>query len=175
MILVVKIKLTQPLLGELKPDQKGLRRFKKLNGRIHVNILEWQTKLADAAKQLGYTVDVSAVIPQPHYLPASVHTYRRIWSRVHCEVFECFRKGTVLTLEFLIREEQKRCPTPHELKRMFEVCGEYLGLSQWGSKFGYGRFEVMLVAPKNFETEQHAETCTTQNNLYESNGSAEIS
>jgi hypothetical protein len=38
-----------------------------------------------------------------------------------------------------------RPPTKEEVKECFTIIGESIGLSPWGSKFGYGRFIVEEV------------------------------
>lgn len=61
--------------------------------------------------------------------------------------------GTVLTFKLLVpgdpepgTQSRGRTPTELELTRIFETIGEMLGISPWGSRFGYGRFKVVSVA-----------------------------
>ncbi len=143
-MLIVQLRLTSHLLGELRPDRGGIRRFKKDRlGRVFVNQKFWQEQLGLAARNLQVDVDVrGTVTPPPSILPASIHLYRRIYSQVHVELFESFRTGTVLTFDLLVREDLPKCPSLEQLWAIYGFAGEHLGLSQFGSKFGFGRFCV---------------------------------
>jgi hypothetical protein len=134
----------------MKPDHEGKRRFKRNGNMIHVNVTDWREKFTFAARQIGVDLNPLSISPPEKYRPASVHLYNRVFNRVDRELFESFRKGTVLTLDFLIHEEMKKAPTPVELKTMFMIVGEYQGISQWGGKFGFGRFDVLGITPKLF-------------------------
>jgi hypothetical protein len=147
-ILTVKIKLTTPYLGELKPDRGSVRRFKKQGQMIAVNVAQWQEQFRLAARQIGVDFDPKTIQPQAHFRPAAIHLFVRRFNRIQQENFESFRAGTVLTLEFLIREDLPKCPKPSELKTMLMIVGEYFGLSQFGNGFGFGRFKVLSVEPK---------------------------
>lgn len=150
MILVVRIKLTSHLLGELRPDHKQVRRFRKENGNVAVNITQWQEIFREAAQHIGLTIDPKTIEPKSNYRPASIHLYRRVFSRVHTEWFESFRKGTVITFEMVLHEQRPKAPSPHELKAILAFVGEYTGISQFGSKFGFGRFQLLSVDVKDF-------------------------
>lgn len=143
-MLILQLRLTSHFLGELRPDHGGIRRFKKdKQGRAHVNQKFWNDQLALAARNLRLDVDVRETVVAPAAIvPASIHLYRRIYSQVNMELFESFRKGTILTFEMLVREDLPKCPSLDQLHDIFSFTGEYLGLSQFGSKFGFGRFFV---------------------------------
>jgi len=146
MIYIVQVRLMSHWLGELKPDHKGVRRFKTTNARVNVNSQFWQDQLSLAARNLQLDLDVRrTVIPPNGILPASVHLYRRVYSQVNVEYFESFRKGTILTFDLLIRDDLPRHPEGSQLKLLLSFTGQYLGLSQFGSKFGFGRFGLVSV------------------------------
>ena len=152
MLLTVKIRLTRPYLGELKPDNRGVRRFKRFNNGVHVNTAFWQSQLQLAARNIHADVDAKTIQPPREIFPASIHLYRRIFSQVRMELFESFRKGTVLTMDFIVREDLPKCPNPDQFKTMLSFVGEYLGLSQFGSAFGFGLFIVENVELKIYES-----------------------
>lgn len=145
MLVVTQVRLTSPFLGELKPDSKGVRRF-KLNDRrwIAVNQTGWLDDYVLAAMTLKQQVDVrKTVVPPAGIMPASVHLFRRTYSGACVEFFESLRKGAILTFEMLIRDDRPRSPSLDQLRALLAFQGEHCGISQWGKKFGFGRFELV--------------------------------
>lgn len=147
MIVITQVRLTSHILGELKPDDRGIRRFRMNDRRqIHVNQVQWLDDLVFAAHNLKLGLSVrKTVIPPPGIVPASIHLYRRVYSGAKVEFFESMRKGTVLTFELVLQDHLPKCPTLEQLKQILAVHGEYCGISQWGSKFGFGRFVLVDV------------------------------
>ena len=147
MLVVTQVRLTSPFLGELKPDQKGVRRF-NLNDRrwIAVNQTGWLDDCVLAAMTLKQQVDVrKTVVPPTGIMPASIHLFRRTYSGACVEFFESLRKGAILTFEMLIRDDRPRSPSLDQLRAILMFQGEHCGISQWGKKFGFGRFELVEV------------------------------
>lgn len=147
MLITTRLRLTSPFLGSLKLDNKGVRRFETQRGEVVVRIPFWQFQFQIAANELHYDVDAKTIEPPLHFRPATIHLYERIYSRVNVEWFESFKSGTVLTLDFLVKHQEKRAPDPVKLLAIMRFTGDRLGLSQWGSKFGFGRFEVLSLTP----------------------------
>lgn len=145
MIVIVQVRLTSHFLGELKPDNRGVRRFKMDGkGRVAVNQNQWLEDLLFAARTMKLDLKIhSTVTPPEGLLPASIHLHRRTYSGAHVEFFESFRKGTILTFDMLMHEDRPKCPTHNQLRSLMELVGEYRGISQWGNKFGFGRFELI--------------------------------
>ena len=151
MILIIKIRLTSPLLGELAKDAMGVRRFRRDRDDVVVCVPEWQRSYREAARLLGLDVCTDGMMPKSKYRLASVHLYRRIWSGVNVEYFESMRKGTILTMEMVFDEAVRRSPNPTQLKAILGHVGEHIGISQFGSKFGFGRFDVVSIEIKDID------------------------
>lgn len=147
MVIEVRIKLTSPILGELKADANGIRRFKKDAGRIGVNRQAWSSAIKDASGMAGLYVDPTTIIPPANYESPEIRLYRRTYNRMHVEMFEAIQKGTVLTLEFAVMDKIK-APTIEQAQIILATIGAYIGISQFGSKFGFGLFEVLSVTDK---------------------------
>ena len=147
------MRLVKPWLGSNPPDHSGIRRFKTSNGLVFVHSEYWKEQFRIAAMQLHYPIDVNTLYPPPGMEAASIHLFRRIYSKRHVELFESFRAGTVLTFDFMVREDKPRCPDVAQFKNMLQFIGEYLGLSQFGSKFGFGRFQLIDVKLKVYGRE----------------------
>lgn len=148
----VKLRLTSHVLGENQMDHRQIRRFRRFNGEIHVNKKDWRLKIALAARQLQFErpVDVeNTVHPPDSYRPASIYVIRRVFNAQKVEYFEYMKKGNILTIEFMIREDIPKHPNPHQFKAILNLVGNSMGFSQWGSKFGFGRFRVEGMEPKD--------------------------
>jgi hypothetical protein len=76
-------------------------------------------------------------------------------SKMFTTTFEAIRSGAELNVRLLIhssvREEKLRKilrpPTEQESYEIWCMIGLYYGISQWGGKFGFGRFDVMSFTP----------------------------
>lgn len=153
MMLITQIRLTNYFLGELRPDNRQVRRFKKdRQGRIAINQKSWLEQFDLAARNLQMDVNCfRTIVPPVAILPASVHLYRRCYSKVHVELFEAFRTGTVITFELMLRDDLPKCPNLIQLQSILSFTGERLGLSQFGNKFGFGRFSLHALSRANPE------------------------
>jgi len=145
MLTLVRIRLNTPLLGDLSPGRDGIRRFRKEGDMVLINEQTWREQFTQAAGEAHMLVNTEAICPPRTLLPASYHIYTRHYSQVKLDYFESFRKGTVLNMTFMLRENLPKAPTLEQFKTLLSLVGTWLGLSPWGSKFGYGRFEVMDV------------------------------
>lgn len=159
MLLTIKIRLKSPLLGQQatgkSPGAKGtsvqVRRFKKEGDQISIDIPQWLWWFREAANALKMKdVDVSCIRMDSGFRAPALFLHNRRWtqsSKLQQECFESIREGTVLTLPLFIAstEDPKsplRPPTLTEVHQLFAFVGQWLGISPWGGKFGYGRFTV---------------------------------
>jgi len=138
------------MLGELHQDVAGVRRFKKLQGRIAVNTFRYREQFKAACNLLKLTnIDIDTILPEESFESPTIVLYRRIFSRIHVELFEAIQKGCELTMEWGIRDDLPRSPSLEQFSSILSATGKYLGLSQFGTKFGFGRFNVMSVKECN--------------------------
>jgi len=156
MLLQVKIKLTSPLLGD-KMNTGGVRRFTRTaqmrNDEIPLDSALWVWAITQAAESLNlYITGDMFRIPTKIQAP-TLHLYNRRWTtktgKKKVDMFESVRTGSVLTIPILLFSE---VPTSITKDRVVAECdfiaalhlvGTLIGISPWGSKFGYGRFEVL--------------------------------
>lgn len=158
MLVIAQVRLTSHFLGELKPDNRGVRRF-KMNARkpnlVAVNQTGWLDDLVAAAHTMKMGVNVrKTVVPPDGILPASVHLLRRTFSGAHVEFFESFRKGAILTFDLMVHDEKPNCPSMDQLHQILEFTGEHFGISQWGKKFGFGRFSLLKLVDRYPSTDE---------------------
>ena len=147
MIVIVQVRLTSHFLGELKPDSRGVRRFRMGDRQqVSVNQTAWLDDLVFASHSLKLDLNVRKTVQPPQGLiPASIHLYRRVYSGVQVDFFESFRKGTILTFDMLLQDHLPKCPDLLQLEQMMILVGKHCGISQWGRKFGFGRFDVVSL------------------------------
>jgi hypothetical protein len=150
MLLEAKLRLTSPFLGEKRADDRGIRRLLLVNGNVAIRDQAWKETWDTACRHTQIRIaPVCACQPCP-FPPATIHLFRRCYNATNADLFESFRKGTVLTLSFLLDEQIIGCPSPEQVKTLYGFVGEHLGISQWGSKFGFGRFQLISITPKEY-------------------------
>ncbi len=159
----LRIRLTTPFLGATK-GEPTLRFDRGDTGDwLRLNVAQWLHALSEAGKslELPEDMDPTAVTVQPVYRrPSSMVLYRRNYHRdgkaTHV-MHEAINRNVILTVEVFLpgkldSGDSHRPPTAEELRQMFEFIGTYVGLSPWGSKFGYGKFTVESLHPADSRT-----------------------
>lgn len=155
----VRLRLRKAVLGARRSDT-----IRKLDtciedGRTMWEISQphWLWALGEARDALGLA-DVSLDyirLPLRVEVSRAVNPYVRTYRppgggpRVD-EMFESVRSGTVINVKVLVLgtvedgsdTSGKRPPSPEELLDMLDIVGDSIGISPWGSKYGYGRFAV---------------------------------
>jgi hypothetical protein len=166
MVVLVRIKLTKPWLGDLTPDPSGVRRFRRIGKLIKIQPALWREQFQKAAHDTHIRANLQAIKLPESMIPASIHLYTRRYSQVQTDIFESFRKGTVLQTLLHLQCDEPRAVTLDQVRVLMACIGEWHGLSPWGSKFGYGRFEVLEINDTN-------EPNTIQNTDLQAEGIAE--
>lgn len=154
MLYEVKLRVTdQPWLGEQRTRER-VRRFRRdKKNRIAINKTEWQWAFASAAKALRFDIDVATIRTETGFEAPSLNLYTRKYhfkGKPHEEMFESISEGTVLTIPILVMEsreddkegQQQRPPSHEELQDILKFVGRFIGLSPWGTRWGYGTFEI---------------------------------
>lgn len=170
MLLCVKIKLKSPFLGNCRTTDK-IRRFdrsKAFKHNIQVDMVRWNWAMEEAISALELDLDSSAIRVNPTYKAPKLELYVRRWrdgksGKPKEEMFESIKSGAVLTFEMLVvnneepegaspKKETFKKPTIEDMEKILDTVGRLLGLSPWGSKFGYGRFKVLSIEPSTIKT-----------------------
>lgn len=157
MLYTAKLRLTSAMLGD-QQTAEGIRRFNReaaFAEQLQTNEELWSWALGEAAEALNlYEVDMDTIRTAPRYKSPKMVLYTRRWKKngkSYTEMFEAIKAGTDIYIDFMLlrkappgtKELGRRAPTAEELKGMLSVIGMMLGISPWGSKFGYGRFKVV--------------------------------
>lgn len=166
MYVAVTIKLVTRFLADRRTAE-GIRRFrrpKSLDGQIETDMTRINWALAEAVSALNMTEVSPDLIRFAHsYKLPTVELYNHRWrttnkrtgqKQLKTEMFESFRPGAEITFPVLVASKHApgeacdgRPPTIEELYQILDLVGKTLGLSPWGSKFGFGRFKVKSVKP----------------------------
>ena len=156
----LRLRVTKPWLGARR--NKNVRRFDidKIGGKDHLvlDLVMWRWALREAMDAEGLLAESDVdYVSMPTHVPApKIRLYQRVWDPKNPsgrEMFESIQAGTVLTIPIVILSSlpssgpfedalNLRPPTEEEVKRCFSVIGTSIGLSPFGSRFGYGRFIV---------------------------------
>jgi hypothetical protein len=121
---------------------------------VAIDSIEWQWAFASAAKALECDVNVETIRTESGFDAPSICLYNRKYhhnGKPLEEMFESIREGAVITLHVLVMEsgeihgQQYKAPSKEELHWIFDYVGMFIGLSPWGSRWGFGRFEVESI------------------------------
>jgi len=156
MLFEVKLRLTRHMLGQQRTTD-GVRRFTRVrsdDNRISLDLQHWSWALREAATSLHLPVNISTLYPASGIVVPTLVMYTRRWTtkaadgreRPQSEMFEAIRDGTVLTFQLVSTAgpEKSDGPAPDvaQITALLNFVGEFIGISQWGNKYGYGRFRV---------------------------------
>ena len=162
MLIQTKIKVRTSWLGAERTAQQ-IRRFERdtQSTLIRLDLAQWNWALSQAVDALGMDfIDISSIrFPTTIDSPKLELMVRR-WSKTGKgqleEKFESIRSGTHLTFDVLIvtskepaastgGKEDGRPPTIEEFEQIMQFIGKHIGLSPWGNRMGYGRFDVLEI------------------------------
>lgn len=157
----LRCKLISPFLG----DQRSASNVRRLDSTTQDGVTyflpsnaQWRWALKEAMDACGILSesDVDYVRLPTRILMPKTHLYVRVIDRQNPDkrnTFECFQAGTVVSFPILVLGQlenqpainlvKERPPTVEEIRKCFQIIGEDIGLSPWGSKFGYGRFILL--------------------------------
>jgi len=153
------------MLGN-KRTKEGVRRFdraKAFNSHIQLDVAQWLWAIQSAMTAIHMEeLDAQAIrLPLTIDAPA-IDLYTRKWmdgrtKKQKRESFEAIKGGAVITIDVVLLEEPDpadgstrfiQTPTIDEFRKLMTFVGKMLGLSPWGSRFGYGRFSVESIKKK---------------------------
>ncbi len=148
----MSLRLEEPFLGDQFTRTGSPRRFRRASNSewLALSIPQWHWALNTAARALGKRFDADLIRLPESILPPKLVLYNRNFSGPsgqRCvESFEAIPTRAIITLEVMIGmpegKEDDEDATITDVIDMFELVGRTIGLSPWGSRFGYGRFKL---------------------------------
>jgi hypothetical protein len=129
-------------LGAIRKDGKDLFP-RNPEGRVVFLQSWWRAGLGYAAQALcRFQNDVKKIQTAPEVV-GEVSIYKRWYTKEDSWDHECFDTGSVIQVRFCL-PRRLQVADFHEL---LDVAGEYVGISPYGYKQDFGRFEVLEVRP----------------------------
>jgi hypothetical protein len=149
----IRIRLLSHFLGS-RPSEGGCRVFNRLpSGAIGLDYAQWDWSIRNAAKDLfPEGIDLECIKPARGWSVKhdQITLYNRQYNKSGkqvMEVFEAIAPGQIISIDCHIAIQRDksgaRQPDITDVIAMLDFVGEYYGLSPWGAKFGYGRFETI--------------------------------
>ena len=146
MLLAARIRVNSAWLGEKNSDGGGVRRFKKDgSGNLELNPDHVREQFRRAALNCGLPGKLAATLMIQPIFPPTIRLYDRRVTAVRQEQFESLRKGTQFGFEIFVDESRPAHPTEEQVDVLLRMIGQHFGLSPFGSKFGFGRFELLSL------------------------------
>jgi hypothetical protein len=160
MQLTCQIRLRTPVLGDRRTREQTRLFSKDGHNNWLISIPQWRWAFSEAISDMKLTnINPDYIRFESAIRLPKIEMYERRWSdnknKQSSEIFESIRKNTKLTFRIIVTSELEpgtysrkdtQPPTIPEIELILKYIGEMLGLSPWGSKFGYGRFTVLDVS-----------------------------
>lgn len=154
MLYIAKIKLTTPVLAA-QATSDCIRKFKRIGDGISFDPVLWGWLLENAAAGCHLDdVDLECIRPPSELVVNRIEIYNRRWDN-KSEKFESIKAGSLLDLPLMLTTRHPHStssatipPDLAILRQLLEFMGARLGISPWGSKFNYGRFNVISITEK---------------------------
>lgn len=157
MLYELKMRLTSPWLGQQRTNQHVRRFRREKDGRLMIDTAQWQWALQEAAEALHIEdIDIATIRTESGFDAPTLQLFNRRYShkgKPHEEMFESIRENTILTFNILVTKplpivgesNGQRQPDIDELNKLFGFVGKMIGLSPWGTRFGFGKFTVEQI------------------------------
>lgn len=158
MMYELKIRLTSQMLGDVRTHEK-VRRFERCrrSSDLQPDAVMWRWALKEAKESLRLNVHTDCIMIPPAIRAPRLDLYKRKYRKpgkreMTFEEFEAINIGAILTITLQVNSADPKkkdavSPGRLELEQLFRFIGKFIGLSPWGNKFDFGRFEVLSVTP----------------------------
>lgn len=149
MLFDIRICLTSELLGEQRQGEvRRLRRESK--DVVSVPLAHWQWAFQEAAETMHLPINPATLSPEPGIRCPTIVLYRRTYTHKgvkQAEMFEAVRKGAQLSFQLATLHHVQNTIPPNvgDVQKLMIYVGKFIGISQWGNQYGFGRFEVLDI------------------------------
>ena len=142
MLLINELKLTTPILGCKQVSGRPRQLLRDREGRPGLVDAVWQKHFEQAAQELDITYSREMVTLPTGYEAGVFEEFLRSYSRFKKERFESIPKGQTIKFECMLMDTML---APSDFAKILSIVGTQFGLSQFGNRFGFGRFKVELI------------------------------
>ena len=134
-----RIRYKTHCLGARKDPKTGIRRFFVKDGKVIPLRRYWEEPFLDLAKTLFLPEDLSVSFGDGFRAP-QLMLWKRRFNRMRKEEFEIINKGCVITVPFKMSSASPI--TSQDAEKLWKLVSQFYGLSDFGAKFGFGKFEL---------------------------------
>lgn len=146
------------MLGAVRDNKSGVFCFERARGNRAAAVLgskEWSWLWNEAwdVGDIDREIYRDAIRMEHRLILPSLMLFPRSIGETRVQ-HESIREGTILTLSGTVvspepataKNSKSRKPTLDETRLALQYMGDMLGISPWGKKFGYGRFDLHEIS-----------------------------
>lgn len=142
MILKNEIKLKTPILGCKLSPSRPRQLLRDVMGKPGLVEIVWQRHFKSAAQDLDIEYQSDMIVFPTGIDADKFEEHLRQYSKFQRERFESIPVDAQVTFEVMLMEDRL---APSDYARILSVVGERYGVSQFGNRFGYGRFDIVTI------------------------------
>jgi hypothetical protein len=152
MEVVATVRFVTPCLGNVRGERLDCM-LRGRDGRVLLLQSWWRSGLGYAAQALCRWVDEVGQIQTAPEVDGRLEIYRRFYGPKDFKEHEAFLAGREIMVKFCLPPKM----TLEDFRELLSVAGQYVGISPYGYKQDYGRFEVVDVKPyrRSHDGESH--------------------
>ena len=150
MILYNELVLKSPFLGSRRVKGRPREIVRYTDNKPGLIPEVWHEAFRLAASDLGVQYFQDALILPQSFNASAFEEYTRTFSKVNKERFEAIPKGAKIWFDVHLFENKM---SPNTYAKLLSIVGKQYGMSHWGNKFGYGRFDVALIKRKKVDVQ----------------------
>lgn len=142
MEVTAKLEFTRPCLGSIRREDCDLLQRDR-DGNVIFLTSWWRGAMGEAARAINrYHRHVEQIYPKLQ-IDGPVKKIKRHYGKGpnDWKWHECFDEGAVITVRFAIPNKMKI----GQFTELLEATGDYIGVSPYAWRKGYGRFRVLEV------------------------------
>jgi len=140
MEVVATIRFTTPCLGNVRGAVNKMQRNR--DGKVIFLQTWWRSGLGYAAQALNMASKEAIKIQSDPVVEGETVVHRRYYGPANYQEHEAFGVNSEIRVRFSL----PRGMTPESFLALLDMAGRYVGISPYGYKDDYGRFEVVSVS-----------------------------
>lgn len=142
MEVIVTLRFITPCLGDERREVRDMM-HRDADGNIVFLQAWWRASLRYAAQAMGrFQGDVDKIQADP-VVAGQTGIYRRFYNPTSFKEHEAFLSGTTMTARFCL----PNTVAIDDFKELLALAGRYVGISPYGYKKNFGRFDVVSAEP----------------------------
>ena len=137
-----RIRFTTPCLGAVRGQDMD-RMLRDSSGKVIFMQSWWRSGLSYAANALSLNTRAIADIQTDPKIEGKLGTHKRFYKLDQFTLHEAYEIGSEIEAAFLLPNEIDI----EQFRQILITAGRFVGISPYGSRQDFGRFEVVSVIP----------------------------